>query len=111
MGPATYDLSSLLRDSYVDIAEDTVNRLIGRYIEKMQIREDLTEFRCKFDTMALQRNLKALGTFGYQTAARRNPVYIQYIPRTIRYVRDTLLHYSKFSRLQDVLSTYMSDLK
>ena len=111
MGPATYDLSSLLRDSYVDISEDTVNRMIGRYIDKMQIREDLSNFRCKFDTMALQRNLKALGTFGYQTAARRNPVYIQYIPRTIRYVRDTLLHYSKFSRLHDVLSTYMSDLK
>ena len=40
--------------------------------------------------MALQRNLKALGTFGYQTTARRNPVYIQYIPRTLRYVRDNL---------------------
>jgi hypothetical protein len=111
MGPATYDLSSLLRDSYVDISEDTVNKLIGRYIEKMQIKEGLSEFRCKFDTMALQRNLKALGTFGYQTTARRNPVYIQYIPRTIRYIRDTLLHYPKFSRLHDLLSTYISDLK
>ena len=37
----------------------------------------------RFDLMALQRNLKALGTFGYQTATRRNPVYIQYIPRTL----------------------------
>ena len=34
--------------------------------------------------MALQRNLKALGTFGYQTMARRNTVYIQYMPRTLR---------------------------
>ena len=33
--------------------------------------------------MALQRNLKALGTFGYQTITRRNPVYIQYMPRTL----------------------------
>ena len=41
-------------------------------------------FRQRFDAMALQRNLKALGTFGYQTTARRNPVYIQYIPRTLR---------------------------
>ena len=38
--------------------------------------------------MALQRNLKALGTFGYQTSVRRNPVYIQYIPRTIRHVAE-----------------------
>ena len=33
--------------------------------------------------MALQRNLKALGTFGFQTTSRGNPVYIQYIPRTL----------------------------
>ena len=33
--------------------------------------------------MALQRNLKALGTFGFQTTTRGNPVYIQYIPRTL----------------------------
>ena len=44
--------------------------------------------------MALQRNLKALGTFGYQTTARRNPVYIQYIPRTLRYVRNNLANRS-----------------
>ena len=51
-------------------------------------RPDAAEFRRRFDLMALQRNLKALGTFGYQTATRRNPVYIQYIPRTLRYARD-----------------------
>ena len=50
----------------------------------------------RFDVMALQRNLKALGTFGYQTTARRNPVYIQYIPRTLRYVRNNLAHQPPF---------------
>ena len=37
----------------------------------------------RFDVMALQRNLKALGTFGYQTVTRGNSVYIQYMPRTL----------------------------
>ena len=46
--------------------------------------------------MALQRNLKALGTFGYQTTARRNPVYIQYMPRTLRYVRNNLAQLREF---------------
>ena len=40
------------------------------------------DFRRRFDLMSLQRNLKALGTFGYQTTTRQNPVYIQYMPRT-----------------------------
>ena len=53
--------------------------------------------------MALQRNLKALGTFGYQTTARRNPVYIQYIPRTLRYVRDNLEHLPRFGRMRELL--------
>ena len=44
------------------------------------------EFRRRFDLMALQRNLKALGTFGYQTTTRGNPVYMQYVPRTLAYV-------------------------
>ena len=54
---------------------------------------DAAEFRRRFDLMALQRNLKALGTFGYQTTTRRNPVYIQYIPRTLNYARMTLEKY------------------
>ena len=47
--------------------------------------------------MALQRNLKALGTFGYQTTARSNPVYIQYIPRTLRYVSMALDRQPQFA--------------
>jgi aminoglycoside/choline kinase family phosphotransferase len=59
--------------------------------------------------MALQRNLKALGTFGYQTTARRNPVYIQYIPRTLRYVRDNLEHLPQFGQLRELLGTYVEE--
>ena len=91
MGPDTYDLVSLLRDSYVDLPEQTVERA-DRVLPRAEGRRPDPEaaFRERFDVMALQRNLKALGTFGYQTTARRNPVYIQYIPRTLRYVRDNL---------------------
>ena len=53
--------------------------------------------------MALQRNLKALGTFGYQTTTRGNPVYIQYMPRTLRYVRTNLEKYPRFARLRELL--------
>ena len=34
---------------------------------------DAHAFRARFDLMAVQRNLKALGTFGYQTMARAKP--------------------------------------
>ncbi len=60
--------------------------------------------------MSLQRNLKALGTFGYQTAARQNPVYIQYMPRTLRYVRANLERYPRFGRLRELLAQHVEEL-
>ena len=90
MGPDTYDLASLLRDSYVDLPEDDSHALIDHFVALKRegcpdtaTAEWERAFRDRFEMMALQRNLKALGTFGYQTTARSNPVYMQYIPRTL----------------------------
>jgi len=69
------------------------------------------EFRRRFDLMALQRNLKALGTFGYQTMSRRNTVYIQYMPRTLRYVRTNLEKHPRFSRLRELLAAHVLELQ
>jgi aminoglycoside/choline kinase family phosphotransferase len=114
MGPDTYDLVSLLRDSYVDIGDRELDELIA-YFLALKTRTpgdtDAQEFRRRFDLMALQRNLKALGTFGYQTMTRRNPVYIQYMPRTLRYARTNLERYARFARLRDVLATHIDELR
>jgi N-acetylmuramate 1-kinase len=111
MGPDTYDLVSLLRDSYVDLPEQTVGELIAYFLALTGETDSEAEFHERFDLMALQRNLKALGTFGYQTTARRNPVYIQYIPRTLRYVRTNLDKYSRFGRLRDLLAAHVEELR
>jgi aminoglycoside/choline kinase family phosphotransferase len=111
MGPDTYDLASLLRDSYVDLPEQTVEDLIAYFLALKGQTGEADEFRHRFNTMALQRNLKALGTFGYQTTARRNPVYIQYIPRTLRYVRNNLDNLPQFDRLADILATHVEEFR
>jgi hypothetical protein len=111
MGPDTYDLVSLLRDSYVDLPEQTVDELIAYFLALKGLTGTQAAFRRRFDLMALQRNLKALGTFGYQTTARRNPVYIQYIPRTLRYVRTNLAQLPQFSRLRNLLAAYVDEFK
>ena len=106
MGPDTYDLVSLLRDSYVDLTAQQVDELIAFFLalkRRAGGAGDAREFRRRFDLMALQRNLKALGTFGFKTTSRDNPVYIQYIPRTLRYVRANLAKYPRFDRLRELL--------
>ena len=110
MGPDTYDLASLLRDSYVDVADRELDELIA-YFLALKGLTDAAAFRRRFDLMALQRNLKALGTFGYQTTTRRNPVYIQYIPRTLNYVRITLEKYPRFARLRELLAMHVEELR
>jgi aminoglycoside/choline kinase family phosphotransferase len=111
MGPDTYDLVSLLRDSYVDFSGQQVEALIAFFLAKRgaSAAED-ADFRRRFDLMALQRNLKALGTFGFQTTSRGNPVYIQYIPRTLTYVRANLARYGRFGRLRDLLAQHLEEL-
>jgi N-acetylmuramate 1-kinase len=111
MGPDTYDLVSLLRDSYVDLPEQTVADLIAYFLALKGVSGPDLDFRRRFDVMALQRNLKALGTFGYQTTARRNPVYIQYIPRTLRYVRNNLENQPRFERLRDLLAAHVEEFR
>src|SRR5262245_29855063 len=111
MGPDTYDLVSLLRDSYVDLPEQTVDELIAYFLALKGGTGTEVEFRRRFDVMALQRNLKALGTFGYQTTARRNPVYIQYIPRTLKYARENLHKYPRFGGLLTILARHVEELR
>jgi len=118
MGPDTYDLVSLLRDSYMDFSEREVDELIAFFLalrgvgaERGGTGNEAGVFRRRFDLMALQRNLKALGTFGFQAAARGNPVYIQYIPRTIAYVRHNVERDSRFWRLREILSAHMEELR
>jgi aminoglycoside/choline kinase family phosphotransferase len=104
MGPGTYDLASLLRDSYVDLPEPTFQALLDYYLASSGRGRSADQFREEFDLMCLQRNLKALGTFGYQTTARGNPVYVQYIPRTLRYARENLSKYPRFAPLRRLLA-------
>jgi len=108
MGPDTYDLVSLLRDAYVDLSPNQVDALIAYFLaHKSGGKPDDEEFRRRFDLMALQRNLKALGTFGYMTTSRNNTVYIQYMPRTLAYVKANLAKYPRFARLRGLLEPWL----
>ena len=116
MGPDTYDLVSLLRDSYVDLTSQQVDELFAYYLALRHgpsgvSQDEIAAYRQRFDVIALQRNLKALGTFGYQTVTRDNPVYIQYMPRTLNYVRANLAKHARFARLHELLAGFIPDLR
>jgi N-acetylmuramate 1-kinase len=105
MGPAQYDLASLLRDSYVTLPEELVEELLTAYMDEVgeAAEESRARFRYIFDVMSLQRNIKALGTFGYQLSVRGNHRYSASIPRTAAYVSRNIGLYPEFARLRSVV--------
>ncbi len=120
MGPVTYDLASLLRDSYIALDEFLIDRLITRYVEGMgqmlswsqqtaMLLHDPIAFRRLFDFTSIQRNLKAAGRFVYIDRVKGNPSFLASIPRTLKNVRANLDKYSQLQRLSAHLSPYIPE--
>lgn len=110
MGPAQYDLASLLKDSYYQLEEGQVDRLIDYYVVKWEAlsgeRLDRAHFRYIFDMMSVQRNFKAIGSFASFMNRRGDPGYLKYIGNTFENVRRNLLKYPEFAQLREVLFHY-----
>ena len=114
MGPATYDLASLLRDSYHLLDEGLFDRLVAYYLDRAEAAGldpgDPEAFRRRFDLMAIQRNLKAVGTFAYQKVVRGNDRYLPCIPPTLDYVRENLQRHPRHRELHRLLARYVEGL-
>jgi aminoglycoside/choline kinase family phosphotransferase len=109
MGPAQYDLASLLRDSYVTLPEDLIDDMLDFYAEEIEETSEAQRdrFRYIFDVMSLQRNIKALGTFGYQAAVRGARRYLSSIPRTGTYIALNMKRYEELSRFRSVVEDHI----
>jgi len=92
MGNVFYDLASLLRDAYVTLPEAAEERL--RYAwrhaatrELLRAGGDPGAFGELLDAAALQRNVKAIGTFGNQAHNRGKRFYLRFVPPTVEHLR------------------------
>ena len=110
LGPAQYDLASLLKDSYYQLEEQQIQRLVDYYIARFEAvsgtRIERNAFMEIFDLMAVQRNLKAIGSFASFLNRRGDATYLKYIGNTFENIRRALLKYPAHSRLREVLFHY-----
>lgn len=84
MGPYNYDLVSLLWDSYLTPSDEIIPAMEKRFLESLPglgIKLSFDEFRRQNRVTALQRNIKAIGTFANQ-ARKGKTGYLQFIPPT-----------------------------
>lgn len=111
MGPITYDLASLLRDCYVAWDAPFRRQVMDWWWqgarERLGYDVDHETFQRHFDWMAIQRNLKAVGIFGRLSRRDGKHGYLNDIPRTMGYVRETLAHYPELDELSRLLDHYL----
>jgi N-acetylmuramate 1-kinase len=110
MGPATYDVASLLRDSYVDLDEQFVAARLREYRSTVSREEDAGSFERRFELTCIQRNLKALGTFGYQAAMRGRKQYLSSVPRTLAHVKRNLARHPSLAGVARTLARHIEGL-
>ena len=109
MGPATYDLVSLLRDCYVDLDPTLVTTMMTAFLTTVPAAHT-SDFQRRFDLMSVQRHLKALGTFGHQIAVANRPEFAPSLLRALGYLRRTLHDYARFGRLLELLGPHLPEL-
>jgi aminoglycoside/choline kinase family phosphotransferase len=110
MGPASYDLVSLLMDRQPEppsLAEVRGHRLFFLDARRRQGLDafDPDDFGKEFRLMTIQRGLKAIGTFSYQTAVcGRGALYERHIQPTLLIVRQAAEWLERFPVLRQMIT-------
>ena len=95
LGPAAYDLVSLLQDARIDIPEQLELALLTRYIKARRASDDSFDpagFAELYAIMSAQRNTRLLGTFARLNRRDGKPQYLRHQPRIWTYLNRSLAH-------------------
>jgi tRNA threonylcarbamoyl adenosine modification protein YjeE len=95
MGPAAYDLASLLQDARVDVPELMEVALLSKYVKRraeLDPKFEPADFLRVYATLAAQRASKILGIFSRLDRRDGKPQYLRHIPRVWGYLQRSLAH-------------------
>jgi tRNA threonylcarbamoyl adenosine modification protein YjeE len=95
LGPAAYDLVSLLQDARIDVPEQLELTLLTRYIKARRAADshfDAADFAELYAIMSAQRNTRLLGTFARLNRRDGKPQYLRHQPRIWTYLNRSLAH-------------------
>lgn len=95
IGPAAYDVASLLQDARVTVPVELADELLT-YYEDLRTKShpdfDKQAFREAYAIMAAQRAAKILGIFVRLNERDGKPAYLRHLPRIERYISTALNH-------------------
>src|SRR5580698_5548517 len=111
-GPVGYDLVSLLKDCYISWPRERVVGWVSGYRRLLRSKGDAgawlsgaddQEFLRWFDLIGVQRHLKVLGVFARLWYRDGKSGYLNDLPLTLEYVRDTCTRYGELGELSRFL--------
>jgi NDP-sugar pyrophosphorylase family protein/tRNA A-37 threonylcarbamoyl transferase component Bud32 len=111
MGPVGYDIMSLINDPYMNLPLDLRRSLEKYFIENMKSRcPDLNDHDLELYliTAGMQRNMQALGAYGFLGLNIGKKQYLQYIPRSLELLADGLQRIQHSSNAK--LFYYLNDM-
>ena len=109
MGPSSYDLVSLLKDS-IQLEPEELGAQVDYYLAAGH-DGDREWFYREFELMSIQRLLKALGTYGYQITVRgKRDTYLLYIRGSLQRVSRSLQAVSEFPYIRSVVERELGAL-
>lgn len=91
IGPAAYDLVSLLEDARRDLAPGLAEAMMARYLAAFPAL-DPAGLRAAYAVLGAQRNAKILGIFTRLCRRDGKPHYLRHIPRVWRLLEGDLHH-------------------
>ncbi len=111
MGTIQYDLVSLLRDSYVNLSDDSVSELLKYYLGQREEKSavyDLPKissdhFDHIFEIQTIQRCFKACGSFASFKMLRQDTRYLKYLAPTLKTVRRSLQNFPEYATFFRIL--------
>jgi aminoglycoside/choline kinase family phosphotransferase len=108
LGPAVYDLVSLLRDAYIEWPEEQQIGWAVRYWERaraagLPVPTDFAHLWRDMEWIGLQRSLKVLGIFARLYHRDGKDGYLADLPRVMRHARRVVERYAGFGELLRLL--------
>ncbi len=109
MGTPLYDLVSLLEDCYYDLDEGVRDRMKKYYYEtffkNFDTDKSYEDYLYLYDMMSIQRVYKAIGSFSYIYADRKDIRYLKHIGFAFEKLKKIFMKYPELAEARKVLTS------
>lgn len=112
LGPYTYDIASLVKDPYIMLSKPLRTKLYEYYYHALKkCGFDIPYERYRVDSVlsSLQRNMQALGAYGFLSLAKKKVKYLDYAEPCLELLSDGLDEFETLRGLTDVRLDFLTD--